>query len=164
MEVEWRLVKRYAQTAKRYFGDNLLAFAVFGSLARGEAKFPESDIDLLIVLKNVTGTIGKRIEMLSEVEKELEKTEEYRDFLNKYRWKPVFQEHVLSEKELSMHPPLLLDLVHDAVIIYDTGVLERELRIVEEKLKKLGAKRVEKGKDRFWVLKPDIKPGEVIEI
>ncbi|RLI85335.1 MAG: nucleotidyltransferase domain-containing protein, partial [Archaeoglobales archaeon] len=72
--------------------------------------------------------------------------------------------HVLSEKELSMHPPLLLDLVHDAVIIYDTGVLERELRIVEEKLKKLGAKRVEKGKDRFWVLKPDIKPGEVIEI
>jgi len=49
------------------------------------------------------------------------------------------------------------------VLVYDTGVLEGELKIIEEKLKKLGAKRIG-GDDRFWILKPDIKPGEVIEI
>ncbi len=157
------LAKRYAETVKNYFGKNLLAFAVFGSTARGEAKFPESDIDLLIVVKEITGSLGKRIEILKDVEKELEKTEEYRIFKKRY-WSPEFQVHLLSKEELKAHPPILLDMVEDALIIYDTGILKEELDEIREKLRKLGAKRIKRGKDRYWILKPDIKPGEVIEI
>ena len=45
------LLSRYVLFLKEIFGNDLKAVAVFGSFARGTAKIPGSDIDLLIVLK-----------------------------------------------------------------------------------------------------------------
>ena len=61
--------------------------------------------------------------------------------------------------------PLYLDMVEDAILIYDKGgffksVLER----LRQKLEELGARRVKLGRGWYWVLKPDAKFGEVIEI
>ncbi len=157
---EWSLVRRYVTLLREKFGGNLSAVAVFGSLARGEAKFPESDVDVLIVLRNVNGTISSRLNLLHGAREELKETREYSDFTAKYGWAPVIQEHVLSVEELKAHPPLLLDMTQHVSILYDDGVLQAELEKLRKRLEELGGKKI----GGFWVLKPDIKAGEVVKL
>jgi len=65
---------------------------------------------------------------------------------------------------LARHPPLLLDLTTDAIILYDTGVVSRELERLKKRLEELGAKKIRTGCTWFWILKPDLKLGEVVEL
>jgi hypothetical protein len=56
-------------------------------------------------------------------------------------------------------------MVDDAIILYDkdgffAGVLERLRRRMQE----LGSKKIYIGDKWYWDLKPDSKPGEVIEL
>jgi hypothetical protein len=58
-----------------------------------------------------------------------------------------------------------LDMTEEAIILYDrdgffAGILER----LRKKLRELGAQRKRKGKVWYWDLKPDYKPGEVIDL
>ena len=70
LDLVWMLIRRYMEIVEEEFGEKLLAMAVFGSLARGEAKFPGSDIDVLIVLKGVESlSFGKRINLMREAER-----------------------------------------------------------------------------------------------
>lgn len=63
------------------------------------------------------------------------------------------------------HPPILLDVVEEGVTIYDKdGFLERELSKLKDRLKELGAKRVKGKHGWYWVLKPDIRFGEVLRV
>jgi predicted nucleotidyltransferase len=159
------VIHRYVAIMKEHFGDKLLGVALFGSVARGEAKFPGSDIDLLIILHGVEGlSFGKRINLLMAEEDKLAGTREYRAFLKAFTWPPSFQEHVLTPDELARHPPLLLDLTTDAIILYDTGVVSSELERLKQRLEELGAKKIRTGTTWFWILKPDLKLGEVIEL
>ena len=71
----------------------------------------------------------------------------------------------LTPEEAESHPPILLDVADHGVIAYDreaflAGVLED----IRERLKQLGARRVRARKGYYWVLKPDAKPTEVVEI
>ena len=140
--------------------DVVLSFALFGSVARGTAG-PESDIDVLIVHEEVDFRPTKRF---VEVLMILRRHPEYlrlRDsgFLpDPY---PVF----MTEKELWERPHILLDILDDGIIIYDTGVLRRRLETLRSRLSELGAKKVnlEDG-TWYWDLKPDWKPGEVITL
>lgn len=160
----WSVVRKYAEIVKELFKDKLLALAVFGSLARGEAEFPESDIDVMIILKGVEDlSFGKRIKLMRRAEEILSKTEEYKR-LEKPLWRPSIQEHVLTPEELKKHPPILLDLTEDAVILYDTGILKEEIENLKRRLESLGAKRIRTGNTWFWILKPDLKLDEELEL
>ena len=159
------LLNRYVKLLKDFFGDNLMAVAVFGSLARGEAKFPGSDIDLLIVIKGIEKlSFGERVKQTIKVEKKLSRTEEYAKFENVFGWSPSIQEIILTSEELKWHPPILLDLTTDAVILYDEGILSEELEKLRKKLGKLKAKKIKHNESWFWILKPDLKLGEVVEL
>jgi len=159
------LMKRYAKLVQEEFHEQVLALSVFGSVARGEAIFPGSDIDILIVVKGVENiSLGKRIALLAKSEKKLEKTNEYKRFEEAFDWPPTIQEHILSPDELKRHPPLLLDLTTDSIILYDRGILNEELDKLRVTLKKLGAKRVRTNDTWFWILKPDLKLGEELEL
>ncbi len=159
------LTKKYAEMLKESFGDKLVAVAIFGSLAREKAEFPGSDIDILVILESVGDlSLGERINMTMEVEKKLAKTEEYVRFKEVFRRSPSIQEHVLTPEELKAHPPILLDLTTDVLILYDTGVLAQELEKLRRRLKELGAKKVKTGDSWFWILKPDLKLGEEVEL
>lgn len=165
LDLVWMLIRRYMEIVKEEFGEKLLAMAVFGSLARGEAKFPGSDIDVLIVLKGVENlSFGKRINLMREAERKLSKTEEYKKFEEVFGWSPSIQEHVLTPEELRRHPPLLLDMTTDAVILHDEGILSEELEKLKRRLKELGAKKIRTGDTWFWILKPDLKLGEELEL
>ena len=71
---------------------------------------------------------------------------------------------ILSPKELRAHPPLLLDLTSDVVVLYDSGILKEELGKLKMRLKELGARKVKTGDSWFWILKPDVKLGEEVEL
>jgi len=159
------LARKYAEIFKQSFGDKLVAVAIFGSLARGKAEFPGSDIDILVILKGVGSlSLGGRIKMTMEAEKKLSKTEEYARFKEVFRRSPSIQEHVLTPEELKAHPPILLDLTTDALILYDIGVLAEELEKLRRRLRELGSKKVKVGDSWFWILKPDLKLGEEVEL
>jgi hypothetical protein len=61
--------------------------------------------------------------------------------------------------------PLLLDMVEDAVILYDReNFLKNRLNILRANLARLGARRIWRGDHWFWDLKPDYQRGEVFEV
>ena len=157
-----KLIKGYVEILKNRLKNKLISVALFGSVARGKAKFPESDIDLFIVVKGVENlTIGKRIVMFMKFHSDLETSIE---FESKYEI-PVFQTHIFTPEEIKYHPPIMLDLTTDCIILYDTGTLKKEIEVIKKRLKDLGAKRIllEDG-SWYWDLKPDLKWGEIIEI
>lgn len=159
------LLNSYVEFLKEFFGDALMAVAVFGSLARGTAKFPGSDIDLLIVIDGIEKlSFGERLKQTIKVEKRLSKTEEYARFKDVFGWSPSIQEIILTSEELKRHPPILLDLTTDVVILYDKGILSDELEKLRERLRELKAKRIKHKDSWFWVLKPDLKLGEEVEL
>ena len=70
-----------------------------------------------------------------------------------------------TPEEVKRGSPLFLDLVENAKILYDKeNFFKNKLEEIKEKLKKWGAKRYWLGNAWYWVLKPDIKPGESIEL
>lgn len=61
--------------------------------------------------------------------------------------------------------PLYLDMVEDAVILYDrNGFFGNILGDLRESLTRLGSCRRKRGVVRYWELKPDYKPGEVFTL
>ncbi len=143
------------------FGEDvILSFAVFGSVARGEAR-PDSDIDILIVHKEVDyNPTGRFVDILYQ----LKRGDEYKRLkergLNPDPY-PVF----MTEKRLWQNPHILLDLLDEGIILYDTGLLRERLEALRRRLSELGSRKVFLEDGRwYWDLKPDWKPGEVIEL
>lgn len=157
------LLSRYLKLLRGALGERLVSVAVFGSVARGEAR-PDSDVDVLIVAEGLPEDAGSRMEEVSEVRWRLKHTREYAEARRRGVPRRI-SEILLTPEEVRKHPPILLDMTEDAVILYDRGgFLSRELEALRRKLKALGARRVRGEGGWYWVLKPDAKFGEVIEI
>lgn len=146
---------------KSFYGDRLVSFVVFGSVARETYRF-DSDIDLLIIAEDLPKGRMKRVAQFLTVEDRIETFlgSLQKEGMNTYI-SPVFK----TPEEAEMGSPLFLDMVEDASILFDrNGFFSKVLERLRNRLKELGAKRVWKGNAWYWVLKPDYKPGEVIEL
>ncbi len=151
----------YTRAAQQALGDDLVSVVLFGSVARQECR-PYSDIDLVIILREAPKSAFRRREILepirAEFEHELEKLWEKGCYVD-------FAEVIMTADEAKKTHRLYLEILEDGIILYDVknffgGILE-DLR---SKLQKIGACRRTLGKLRYWDLKPDFKPGDVIEI
>lgn len=80
-----------------------------------------------------------------------EATKEYAEFKNAFSSRPNIQEIILAPVELKAHPPVLLDLTTDVIILHDTGILKEEIDKLKKMLKELGAKRVERKGSWHWI-------------
>ncbi len=60
-----QILTKFKQLLLETFGANPLSFVLFGSVARGAAK-QESDIDLLIILKDAPDSYYRRLELSSK--------------------------------------------------------------------------------------------------
>ena len=140
---------------RREFGERLVSVAIYGSAARGEAG-EESDLDVLVVAEDLPDDLGERLRISGRLAISLRPPPGVPSPLSAV---------LLTPREVSRNPPILLDLVEDAVILYDRGgFLSRALERLRKRLKELGAKRVRTERGWYWVLKPDAKFGEVVEI
>ncbi len=155
------LIRTLLEDLLRVFQDKLISLVVYGSVARGDYR-RDSDIDLLVIIDGLPRSRFKRIDLFIKAEKRLDNM---LDKLLDDGYAISISPIIKTPEEARKITPLYLDMVEDAVIIYDKDdFFENVLKRLEEKLKILGAKRVRIGKKWYWRLKRDYKFGEVINI
>ena len=145
-------------------GDELIALVLYGSVARGEAR-PESDVDLLIILRDASPVYYERLKPILEVERAL-RISPRANTLRQKGLTPYLSYLVLSEEEARENRYIFLDMIEEARILYDReGFFARRLRELKERLMALGSRKVylENG-SWYWDLKPDLVLGEVFEL
>jgi len=146
-----------SDAVKDHYGDRLRALAVFGSVGRGTAR-PDSDIDLLLVVDDLPRGRLARVREFDAVERAL-KASFARSTMPPMS--PIFK----TPSELDGGSPLLLDMTEDSVVLVDrAGVLRTRLDRLRARLAELGARRIWRGNAWYWDLKPDYRPGDVIEL
>lgn len=133
--------------------DGVLSIVIFGSFARGDVK-EGSDLDVLIVVKDLQEE--DRLKLSAILSRSIEPPSGFPRPAS-----PV----VLTADEVKKHPPILLDMIEDSIIVYDEGnFMKRILEDLKEKLSEIGAKKVKTEEGWYWILKPDTELGEVVEI
>ncbi len=144
-----------------FYKERLVSVVLFGSAARRTQRF-DSDIDILIIAKDLPGGRIKRIREFEAVE---DKIEPFLKVLQKEGIATYIASIIKSPEEAERGSPIFLDMVEDARILFDkNGFFSKILERLRTRLKELGAKRIWKGNAWYWDLKPDYKPGEVIEL
>lgn len=156
-----RLLARLLAQMQDIWGDALLAVALFGSVARGEGG-KTSDLDLLVVHR---GRPEAMVHRFVGVLQELRQCPEYRDLTDQGFLPDPYPVFFTSDR-MADHPWLLLDVLDHGIIIFDhEGILLKELDRLKERLRRLGARKVALPDGSwYWDLKPDWKPGEVVEL
>ncbi len=158
---EWRaLADRIVAEYRGALGDDLVAIALFGSAARGQAR-PDSDLDLYVVTRR--STLGDS--RLRGMWERIDGSAEYQALVRAgYQPTPSPVPHTVED--LARHPWILLDIVHHGLILHDPEeVLERELKAVRRRMAELGSRRIELADGSwYWDLKPDWRPGEVVDL
>ncbi len=143
------------------YGNRLVSLAIFGSAGRG-TPHPDSDIDLLIVAEDLPQGRVRRVAAFQGVEAAMEQ------LLSDARAAGVAPELspvIKTPAEVLQGSPLFLDMTEDARILYDRdGFLRSVLDRLRARLESLGARRIWRGNAWHWDLKPDFKPGDVIEL
>jgi predicted nucleotidyltransferase len=145
---------QYTEVLRRHFGDRLVSVVLFGSRARGEARL-ESDIDVLIVARGLPADRWARYGGLRPLARQV--SEAFAEAVA-----PI----LLTPEEAAHVRPYYLGMLSGHVMVEDVGgffaaVLER----LRRKLEDLGARRyVDADGYEYWDLKPDWKPGDVVEL
>ena len=150
------ILQGFVKHVKDMFGDDLVSIVVFGSVGRGDCT-ENSDIDMIVVVRNLPKSFFKRINLFIPIIEKVRRNTHSR---------VLIQIYPLTVGEASKNRPLYLDMLTDAVILYDKNhFMEGVLRKLWRKLKSLGTRKVRlKNGSWLWILKPDIKLGEVVEI
>jgi uncharacterized protein len=147
-------LRRYVEALERRFGGRLVSVVLFGSRARGEAG-PESDIDALIVVRGLRRNRFERYGGLRDVAREV--SDEFAEAVA-----PI----LLTPEEAERVKPYYLGMLSGHVILYDTdGFFSAVLDRLRRRLAELGSRRyVDSEGYEYWDLKPDWKPGDVVEL
>jgi hypothetical protein len=160
-EVLRDLAGQYAERLRSHLGARLVSVVLFGSVARREAS-PTSDIDLLIVAEGLPRGQFARKDELAAADAGFE------DVLEQASAAGIdtrLARIVRTPEEAARSIPLYLDLTEDAVMLYDRdGFFAAVLDRLRASLRRLGARRIREGTTWYWDLKPDFKPGDIIEI
>lgn len=147
-------LERFVEVARTRWGQELCSVILFGSWARGEAG-PQSDIDVLVIRAGFPKSRLKRHMELFDVAKAVS-----REFASRVSIVPLTRDEAEETK------PFYLGMLTAHAILYDAGDFFRTLlRRLEERLRALGAqRRTDKDGFEYWVLKPDYRLGEVVEL
>ena len=153
------ILRRLLAGLQGHYGARLVSVAVFGSVARRTQR-EDSDIDVLIVARALPRGRTARVEEFLPVERELQEwLAPPRPDLMPVALSPVFK----TPEEVEAGSPLFLDMVEDARILHDEGdVLAGRLERLRQRMAELGSRRVWRGNTWYWILKPDLAPGEII--
>jgi predicted nucleotidyltransferase len=159
-----QLLEEYTVLLKQHFGDKLYSICLFGSVARGCAS-AESDIDVLVIAEGLPDDVGMRLKETKYIYEKLKATEAYGSLRALCKGASI-SDLLFTPDEINRHPPILLDIVEDGILLYDKwDYLRNVLRAIRDTLKKLGSRRIVTTRGcYYWVLKPDIKPGEIVRI
>ena len=145
---------RYVRLLIQQFGDDLVSVVLFGSRARAEAK-PESDVDLLIVARGLPADRWERTRPFLEIARQVS-----HDFGMLVSLIVTTPESAVKTK------PYYLGMLSGHELLYDRDAFFAEvLERLRHRLRELGSRRcVDPDGYEYWDLKPDWKPGDVVEL
>lgn len=151
------ILKKFMQLLQKRIGDNLISLVLYGSVARGAAK-DESDIDLLIILKDAPAAYYERLEPVIEIELKMRESASGAP--------PIFSSLILSKEEAMENRNIFLDMIENSIILYDKDDFFRNrLKAMKNRLQELGSRKfILKDNTWYWQLKPDMKAGEILEL
>lgn len=146
---------------RRHYGDRLVSLVVYGSVGRGTPR-PDSDIDFLVVARDLPDGRMPRVDDYMAVERALKPVlDQARAGGAHIELSPIFK----TPEEVRQGSLLFLDMIDDARFLHDSGDFFRgALAEFKARLDRLGARRIWMGNAWVWDLKPDYKPGDVFEI
>jgi hypothetical protein len=145
---------RYIGALDRHFGERLVSVVLFGSRARGTAK-PESDVDLLVIVRGLPVNRPRRYDELRPIAREV--SDGFATALSLI---------ALTPDEAATVKPYYLGILSGYELVLDRGrFFEGVLARLQARLAELGARRyVDKDGYEYWDLKPDWKPGDVVTL
>lgn len=161
MDAFCELCEAVVSQATTYYGARLVSVAVYGSVGRGTPR-RDSDIDLLLVVEQLPNGRMPRMAEFEHVEQALASAlKRSRQHGLNTDISPVIR----SPEEIVRGSLLLLDMTEDARILFDKeGFLEKELGRLSDRLTELGARRIPYRGAWYWLLKDEMKPGEVFRL
>jgi len=151
------ILNKFKRRLLTRFKDDLISLVLFGSVARGTAR-KESDIDMLIILKDAPNSYYERLKPVIDIELEMRKDVE--------GMPPILSSIILTLDEAKQNRNIFLDMIDHSVILYDTNdFFKNRLSELKNRLDQLGSKKVLLDDGTwYWNLKPDIVAGEIIEL
>jgi len=152
-----QILNKFRRKLLMRFKDELISLVLFGSVARGTAR-EESDIDILIILKDAPNSYYERLKPVIDIELEMRKDVE--------GMPPILSSIILTLDEAKQNRNIFLDMIDHSVILYDTNdFFKNRLSELKNRLDQLGSKKVLLDDGTwYWNLKPDIVAGEIIEL
>lgn len=155
------IVEAVVAACREVYGERLVAVALFGSVARGTMR-PDSDIDLLVIVEPLPA--GRRARQL-EFERVDRRVEPVLAQARRAGVHTFVSPVLKTPEELRAGSFLHLDLPDEARLLWDpSGALRRYLDDLRARLKAMGARRVGSGSGAYWILKPDYRWGDRIEL
>lgn len=153
----------FIHVLSEHYSSKLLSVCLFGSTARGDSG-PQSDLDFLAVVEDLPLDRGLRCRAAADIIQKLRETPAY-DIHRKSGRRSLIQVIQFTPNEIDSHPPILLDIVEDGIILVDANAfLFDALEELRQKLRQVGAHRVPAKRGYYWILKPGLKAGEILEI
>lgn len=150
-EKYYSFVSILKEEIKDFYKEDLISIVLFGSVARGTFR-NDSDIDILIIAKNLPNGRINRIEDFLKIEKKLEF---FISELRKNELFPSISPIIKTPEEVLLGSPLFLDMIEDAKILYDThSFFEEYLNQLNLKLKSINAKKIKQDTSWYWILDP----------
>lgn len=137
------------------FGENLEAVVLFGSIARKEAA-EQSDIDFFVVIHNLPKEPVRRRFMVYDT---------LTPILRKFK-RDVSVIEVDAGDIGRQITPLLINIAHDGIILYDKhGKIGRFFSRIRSAVKKAGLVRYKTRDGKYgWKPSQELKPGEVFVV
>lgn len=157
------LIHEFLRLLREEFGDRVRSLLVFGSVARGTAR-PDSDVDVCVVIRELPVSRYRRHQLLSPVLERLRHSAAYEELIRR-GYAPDVAAILYTPEEFQETKPIFLDLVEEGVLLHDDGAVRAKLDQLRARMKTLGSRKIVLDDGTYyWLLKPDLKFGEVIEL
>lgn len=156
------LINEIYKKCQKFYNSYLVSFVIFGSVAR-EKTNPYSDIEILIISDNLpTGRRKRILDFLENIELPLKnKIKQYQKEGYYIEISPVIK----TPKEVQLGSFLYLDIIEEGKILYDKdNFFKNYLKLLKNKLKKYGAKKIYKKGGYYWVLKEKLQLKDEIKL
>ena len=131
-------IKEFVEACKKKFGDDLVSIVLFGSYARGNAT-RYSDIDLILVIKNLPSNTWERDKLIDEIV--------LRFLLEKHkRISPILVTPEELEKHAKWPNPLFYGILLGYKPLYGKKIFEDVMEIVKRRVAEKKPVYIEGGK------------------
>jgi predicted nucleotidyltransferase len=154
------LLEKLTKLLQEEFQDRLVSVVLYGSVARGDNR-KDSDIDLLLVIRDLPKTMTERVILFDKVERKLD--DDIMRLMDEGYY-VTFSPVLKTPEEAVRFSPIYMDMIEDAIILYDRdGFFRKVLEKTRKRLKELGFERVWLSEKSWYWRKRDYKLGEIID-